>query len=76
MDVDNLHHLESTAPSGCKAKMQLLLSFSNGAIESVPDSYVGDAEPGFEKMLDLVEDAYQCLLEELQRELLNTKTEQ
>ena len=76
MDVDNLHHLESTAPSGCKAKVQLLLSFSNGAIESVPDSYVGDAEPGFEKMLDLVEDACQCLLEELQLELPNTKTEQ
>jgi protein-tyrosine phosphatase len=76
MDVDNLHHLESTAPSGCKAKVQLLLSFSNDAIESVPGSYVGDAEPGFEKVLDLVEDACQCLLEELQRELPNTKTEQ
>ena len=36
MDVDNLHHLESAAPSGCKAKVQLLLSFSNDATESVP----------------------------------------
>ena len=76
MDADNLHYLESVAPRGCKAKVQLLLSFSNDAIESVPDSYVGDAEPGFEKMLDLVEDACHCLLEKLQRELSTTKTEQ
>jgi protein-tyrosine phosphatase len=76
MDVDNLHHLESAAPSGCKAKVQLLLSFSNDATESVPDPYFGDAGQGFEKVLDLVEDACQCLLEKLQRELPNTKTEQ
>ena len=57
MDADNLHLLESAAPSGCKAKVQLLLSFSNDAIESVPDPYVGDAEPGFEKVLGLFEDA-------------------
>jgi len=76
MDVDNLHHLESAAPRGCKAKVQLLLSFSNAAIESVPDPYFGDAGQGFEKVLDLVEDACQCLLEKLQRELPNAKTEQ
>ena len=76
MDVDNLHHLESAAPSGCKAKVQLLLSFSNDATESVPDPYFGDTGQGFEKVLDLVEDACQCLLEKLQRELPNTKTEQ
>ena len=76
MDVDNLHHLESAAPSGCKAKVQLLLSFSNDATESVSDPYFGDAGQGFEKVLDLVENACQCLLEKLQRELPNTKTEQ
>ena len=76
MDVDNLHHLESAAPSGCKAKLQLLLSFSNEATESVPDPYFGDAGQGFEVVLDLVEDACRCLLEKLQRELSTTKTEQ
>ena len=76
MDVDNLHHLESAAPRGCKAKVRLLLSFSNVATESVPDPYFGDAGQGFEKVLDLIEDACQCLLEKLQRELPNTKTEQ
>ena len=76
MDVDNLHHPESAAPSGCKAKLQLLLSFSNEATESVPDPYFGDAGQGFEVVLDLVEDACRCLLEKLQRELSTTKTEQ
>ena len=76
MDVDNLHHLESAAPSGCKAKLQLLLSFSNEATESVPDPYFGDAGQGFEVVLDLVEDACRCLLEKLQCELSTTKTEQ
>ena len=76
MDADNLHYLESVAPRGCKAKVQLLLSFSNDAAESVPDPYFGDAGQCFEKVLDLVEDACQCLLEKLQRELSTTKTEQ
>ena len=76
MDIDNLQHLESVAPSGCKANVQLLLSFSSDATESVPDPYFDDAGQGFEKVLDLVEDSCQCLLEQLQRELSNTKTEQ
>ena len=76
MDADNLHYLKSVAPRGCKAKVQLLLSFSNDAAESVPDPYFGDAGQGFEKVLDLVEDACQCLLEKLQRELFITKTGQ
>ncbi|MDE0982060.1 MAG: low molecular weight phosphotyrosine protein phosphatase [Gammaproteobacteria bacterium] len=76
MDIDNLQHLESAAPSGCKANVQLLLSFSSDATESVPDPYFGDAGQGFEKVLDLVEDSCQCLLVQLQRELSNTKTEQ
>ena len=76
MDADNLHYLESVAPRGYKAKVQLLLSFSIDAAESVPDPYFGDAGQCFEKVLDLVEDACQCLLEKLQRELSTTKTEQ
>lgn len=76
MDVDNLQQLESVAPSGCKAKVQLLLAYSADATESVPDPYFGDAGQGFEKVLDLVEDACQGLFEQLQRELANTKTEQ
>ena len=76
MDVDNLHHLESAAPSSCKAKVQLQLSFSNDATRFVRSPYFGDARQGFEKVLDPVEDAYRCLLEKLQRELFITKTGQ
>ena len=75
MDADNQRHLESAAPIGCKAKVQLLLSFSSDATESVPDPYFGDAGQGFEKVLDLVENACQHLLEQLQQELANTKVE-
>jgi protein-tyrosine phosphatase len=53
----------------------LLLSFSSDATESVPDPYFGDAGQGFEKVLDLVENACQHLLEQLQQELANTKVE-
>jgi len=75
MDADNLQHLESAAPDGCKAKVQLLLAYSLDATGSVPDPYFGDAGQGFEKVLDLVEDACQRLLEQLQRELPNSNTE-
>lgn len=76
MDVDNLHHLESAAPSSCKTKVELQLSFLNDATWSVPGPYFGDARQGFEKVLGSVEGAYRCLLEKLQRELFITKTEQ
>ena len=61
MYVDNLHNLESAAPSSCKTKV--LLSFPHDATWSVPGPYFGDARQGFEKVLDPVEDAYRCLLE-------------
>ena len=76
MDVDNLHHLESAAPSGCKAKVQLLLAYSPDATESVPDPYFGGDGQGFEKVLDLIEGACRGLIELLERELPNSKTEQ
>ncbi len=71
MDVDNLHHLESAAPQGSKARVQLLLDFAAGATESVPDPYFGGGEQGFEKVLDLVEGACRRLLEQLEDELSN-----
>lgn len=76
MDVDNLHHLESAAPRGSKARVQLLLDYAAGATESVPDPYFGGGEQGFEKVLDLVEGACRCLLEQLEDELSNFETEQ
>jgi protein-tyrosine phosphatase len=75
MDIDNLHHLVSVAPGSSKAKVQLLLDYSAGATESVPDPYFGEDGQGFEKVLDLVEDACGRLLEQLQLELSISETE-
>ena len=69
MDTDNLQHLENAAPSASKAKLQLLLDYSAGASESVPDPYFGGGGQGFEKVLDLVEGACRRLLEQLEKEL-------
>ena len=76
MDVDNLQHLENAAPRGSKAKVQLLLDYSAGATESVPDPYFGGGEQGFDKVLDLIEGACRRLLEHLERKLPNSETEQ
>lgn len=75
MDVDNLHHLENAAPRDSKAKVQLLLDYSAGATESVPDPYFGGGGQGFEKVLDLVEGACRRLLEQLEDELSNSEPE-
>ncbi len=69
MDTDNLQHLENAASSASKAKLQLLLDYSAGASESVPDPYFGGGGQGFEKVLDLVEGACRRLLEQLEKEL-------
>ena len=76
MDTDNLQHLENAAATDSRAKVQLLLDYSAGATRSVPDPYLGGGQEGFEKVLDLVEDACQRLLEQLERELSNSEAEQ
>jgi len=76
MDKDNLQHLEDAAPEGCKAKLQLLLDYSAGATESVPDPYFGAGGLGFEQVLDLLEGACRRLLEQLEDELSISETEQ
>ena len=67
MDSDNLYDLEQLA-GGAQPHIRLLGSFldgkeSNAGAPSVPDPYYGGAT-GFERVLDLVEDA--------SRELLNS----
>lgn len=76
MDTDNLQQLESAAATGSAARVQLLLDYSAGTMESVPDPYLGGGLEGFEKVLDLVEDACRRLLEQLERELPNLEAEQ
>lgn len=65
MDADNLARLNAIRPAGSKAVVRLLLDYSRqdpgGA---VPDPYYGGSS-GFERVLDLLEEANQALLEHL-----------
>lgn len=65
MDRDNLDMLMSAAGERQSAEMHLFLEFATGGRGSeVPDPYYGGAA-GFERVLDLVEDASVQLLERL-----------
>ena len=64
MDQDNLAILEEQSDGEYREKLRLFLEFSSGPEREVPDPYYGGAT-GFERVLDLVEDASRGLLEEL-----------
>ena len=63
MDEDNVARLHEQAPEH-RSKVRLFLEFSSGDKHEVPDPYYGGAA-GFERVLDLVEDASRGLLETL-----------
>ena len=69
MDNDNLTDLRNISDSEYHKKIHLFLSFAKctDRIE-VPDPYYG-SEAGFERVLDLVEDASAQLLEQIQTDL-------
>jgi len=57
MDADNLANLKRIRPAGSKARLALLMSYAPDAgSPEVPDPYDG-GDPGFERVLDLVESA-------------------
>ena len=65
MDEDNLVVLRERAPESRLNKVRLFLEFAESRRESeVPDPYYGGAA-GFERVLDLVEEASRGLLETL-----------
>jgi protein-tyrosine phosphatase len=66
MDDDNLAFLRELAPPGGAARLALLMDHARQAQapREVPDPYYGAAE-GFERVLDLVEDACDGLVEQL-----------
>ena len=66
MDQDNLVMLHEQADSTHREKIRLLLEFGSGPETEVPDPYYGGAT-GFERVLDLVEDASRGLLETLRQ---------
>jgi len=68
MDKLNLVTLEESCPPEYLGKLQLFLRFAGSSSEhEVPDPYYGGSA-GFERVLDLVEDASRAMLEKLRRE--------
>ncbi len=61
MDRDNLALLTEQADAQHHHKIRLFLEFASGHEDEVPDPYYGGAA-GFERVLDLVEDASRGLL--------------
>jgi len=68
MDNENLAHLKRLAPPGLRSKARLFLEFGTQGVLEVPDPYYGGTD-GFERVLDLVEDASRGLLAHLQRSI-------
>ena len=64
MDQDNLVVLHEQADAEQRAKIRLFLEYTSGPETEVPDPYYGGAT-GFERVLDLVEDASRGLLDTL-----------
>ena len=66
MDEDNLYRLKDQSPPEHHEKLRLFLEFSSSNQREVPDPYYGGSA-GFERVLELVEDASRGLLETLSR---------
>ena len=67
MDRDNLALLNQQADPAHHPKIRLFLEYSSAHEDEVPDPYYGGAA-GFERVLDLVEDASRGLLETLRKD--------
>ena len=67
MDRENLAALKRLCPPEHQHKVRLYLSFSSRfGGQEVPDPYYGGSQ-GFERVLDMVEDAARGLLEDIRR---------
>lgn len=64
MDKSNLGHLQAMQPASAKAELDLFLRRYQATIDEVPDPYYG-GEQGFERVLDLIEQACASLVIEL-----------
>jgi len=67
MDEDNLFNLRDRAGNLLGGEMRLFLDFSESGEREVPDPYYGGSA-GFERVLDLVEDASRGLLDHIRRQ--------
>jgi protein-tyrosine phosphatase len=68
MDEENLSHLQTICPPGLEHKLRLFLEFAPDRPErEVPDPYFG-GEHGFERVLDMIEEASRGLLKHLRQQ--------
>ena len=68
MDMENLTRMQAQCPAKHAHKIGLFMEYSKNFLErEVPDPYYGGGA-GFEKVLDMVEDAGQGVLAHLKRE--------
>jgi len=66
MDRDNLQGLQAICPVGAEYKLSLFLSYApNLEHDEVPDPYYG-GPMGFERVLDMIEEASAGLLQDIQ----------
>lgn len=69
MDHDNYAALRALAPPEQAHKLRLFLTYARRCnTQAVPDPYFGDAS-GFDRVLDMIEDASVGLLEEIRQRL-------
>ncbi len=69
MDAENIANLRAIKPSAANTEPQLFLALTpDAAVTEVPDPYYG-GEQGFEAVLDLIEQASDALLAELEKTL-------
>ena len=69
MDDDNIRDLRRKAPAGSRAEIRKMTDFCMRFAETeVPDPYYGGAA-GFERVLDLLEDACDGLLRHVSRQV-------
>ena len=69
MDEDNRSHLAKLCPPSSGHKLKMMMQYAARVKETeVPDPYYGGPD-GFERVLDMLEDAAQGLLESLRRDL-------
>jgi protein-tyrosine phosphatase len=73
MDRENHANLRALCPPGQERRLRLFLEFAVTSIErEVPDPYFGGAS-GFNRVLDLIEDAAQGLLADVQARIDSTR---
>lgn len=73
MDHDNYAHLEALAPPQHAQKLKLFLEYATRCSErAVPDPYFGSVD-GFDRVLDMIEDAAAGLLRDIRQRLASDR---